>query len=77
MMGFYLLAISSRPALEPTQPPIQWLPGALSVVVNQLGHEAGHSPPISAKVKNAWSYTTIPHGMVLKQMQGQLYLYLF
>jgi hypothetical protein len=31
--------------------------------------EADHSPPSSAEVKNAWSYTSIPliclHGMVL------------
>jgi hypothetical protein len=24
------------------------------------GHEADHSPPSSADVKNAWSYTSIP-----------------
>jgi len=34
-----------------------------------LGHEADHSPPSSAKVKNAWSYTSTPliclHSMVL------------
>jgi hypothetical protein len=33
------------------------------------GREADHSPPSSAKVKNAWSYTSIPpirlHGVVL------------
>jgi hypothetical protein len=33
------------------------------------GHEADHSPPSSAKVKNAWSYTSTPpirlHGVVL------------
>jgi hypothetical protein len=33
------------------------------------GHEADHTPPSSAEVKNAWSYTsttTIPlHGVVL------------
>jgi len=33
------------------------------------GHEADHSPPSSAKVKEGWSYSTTPpvdlHGMVL------------
>jgi hypothetical protein len=24
------------------------------------GHDAGHSPPSGAKVKNTWSYTSIP-----------------
>jgi len=37
-------------------------------------HEAGHSPPSSAKVKNAWSNTsTLPmclHGMVLGSRTG-------
>jgi hypothetical protein len=28
---------------------------------NQLKHEANHSPPSSAKVKKAWSYTSTPH----------------
>jgi hypothetical protein len=33
------------------------------------GHEADHSPPPSAEVKNVWSYTSIPpvapHGVVI------------
>jgi hypothetical protein len=45
-LGIFLFTTASRTALEPTQPPIQWAPGALS-----LGHEADHSPPLSAKVK--------------------------
>jgi hypothetical protein len=40
----------SRPALGPTQPPIQWVPGALSLGVKRAGREADHSPPSSAKV---------------------------
>jgi hypothetical protein len=28
-LGFYLLATASRPALEPTQPPMQWVPVVL------------------------------------------------
>jgi hypothetical protein len=42
----------------PTQPPIQWVPGALSLEVKRQGHEADHSPPFSAEVKNACSYTS-------------------
>jgi hypothetical protein len=50
-----------RPALGPTQPPIQWVPGALASRVKLPGREADRSPPSSAKVKNAWSYTsTLP-----------------
>jgi len=43
----------TRLALGPTQPPIQWLGGAPSLGIRQLGHEADHSSPSSAEVKNA------------------------
>jgi hypothetical protein len=38
--------------MEPTQPPIQCLPGAPSPGVKRQGHEVDHSPSPSAKVKN-------------------------
>jgi hypothetical protein len=38
-------------ALEPSQPPIQWVPGALSLVVKRPGREADHWHPSSAEVK--------------------------
>jgi hypothetical protein len=61
--------IASRPALGPTQPPIQWVPGALSLGIKWPGREADHSPQSNAEVKNAWSYTSAPpvhlHGVVL------------
>jgi hypothetical protein len=41
----------SKPALGPTQPPIQWIPGALSLGVKWLGHGADHSPPSGVEVK--------------------------
>jgi hypothetical protein len=67
--GIFLYTTTSRTALGPTQPPIQWVPGALSLGIKQLGHEADHSPPSSAQVKNVWSYTSTPpvrlQGMVL------------
>jgi hypothetical protein len=46
--------------MGPTQPPIQWVPGALSLGVKRPGLEADHSSPSSADVKNAWSYTFTP-----------------
>jgi hypothetical protein len=50
-LAIFLFTTASRMALGPTQPPIQWVPGALSLGVKQPGHEADHSPPSSAKVK--------------------------
>jgi len=42
---------SSPPALGPTQPLIQWVPGALSAGVKQPGREVDHSIPSGAEVK--------------------------
>jgi len=41
----------SRPALGPTHPPIQWVPGALSMGVKRSGRDANHSPPSTVEVK--------------------------
>jgi len=58
-MEFFPLATMSKPALGPTQPPVQCV----------LGPKAHHSSPTSAKVKSSWSSTSAPpihiHGMVL------------
>jgi hypothetical protein len=37
--------------LGPTQPPVQWVPGALSLGIKRQGREADHSPTSSAEVK--------------------------
>jgi hypothetical protein len=67
-LGIFLFTTASTTALGPTQPPIQWVPGALSLRLKRPGSEADHSPPSSAEVKNAWSYTSTPpirlHGLV-------------
>jgi hypothetical protein len=39
-----LFSTASRPTLGPTQPPIQWAPGAVSTGVKRPGREADHSP---------------------------------
>jgi hypothetical protein len=41
-----------------TQPPIQWVPGALSPGVKRPGREADQSPPASAEVKKMWIYSS-------------------
>jgi hypothetical protein len=77
-LEIFLFSTMFRPTLEPTQPPIQWILGALSPGVKWLGHEADHSLPSSAKVKNMWCFTSIPvylHGVMLSLAQGKLYLY--
>jgi hypothetical protein len=50
-LGIFLFITASRPALGPTQTPIQWAPGVLSLGVKRPGREANHSPPSSAEVK--------------------------
>jgi hypothetical protein len=42
-------------------PPIQWVPGVLSPVVNRQGREANHSPPSSAEVKNGGAIPPFLH----------------
>jgi hypothetical protein len=63
-LGIFLLTTASRPALGPTQPPIQWVP-TLSLRVKRPGSKADHLPPPSAEVKNAWSSV---------KAQGELYI---
>jgi hypothetical protein len=59
-LEIFLFTTVSRPIREPTQPPIPWVPGALSLGVKRPGRETDQSPPSSAKVKNAQSYTSPP-----------------
>jgi hypothetical protein len=51
----FLFSMSSRLALESTQPPIQWVPGALSLGVKRQRREA------SAEVKKCGSIYPLPH----------------
>jgi hypothetical protein len=56
----FLFSTSSTPALGPTQPFIQEVPGALSPGVKRSVREADHSSPINAQVKKIQIYTSIP-----------------
>jgi hypothetical protein len=46
------ISTASRPALEPTQAPIQRVPGAVSPGVQRTGREINHLHPSGAEVKN-------------------------
>jgi hypothetical protein len=52
-LGIFLFDSMSRLAVGPAQPPIQWVLGVLSGGEGgkQPGHEADHSSPSSAEVK--------------------------
>jgi len=50
-LGIFLFTAASRPALRPTEPPILWVAGSLSLGVERPGHEVDHSLPSSAEVE--------------------------
>jgi hypothetical protein len=56
-VGICLFSTVLRLPLGITTPMVT---GAPSSEVKQLGHEADHSPPFSAKVKNVWIYISTP-----------------
>jgi hypothetical protein len=59
-LRIFLFTTVSRPVLGSTQPPIQWVPRALSLGVKRPGREADYSPSSSAEVKNAFRCTSTP-----------------
>jgi hypothetical protein len=71
------LKSSSRPALGPTQPPTEWVPGALSLGIKRPGREDDHSSPSSAEVKEWVELYLHSHfafmAWCLVKAQGQLY----
>jgi hypothetical protein len=60
-LGIFLFTTASRTALGPTQPPIQWVPGAFFP-----WGQSGRGVKLTTHVhlvprsKNAWSYTSTP-----------------
>jgi hypothetical protein len=49
-LGIFLFTTASITVLGPTQLPIQWVTGALTLGVKRPGREADHSPPSIAEV---------------------------
>jgi hypothetical protein len=47
----FFFTTASRTALEPTQSPIQGVPGSPSLGAKRPGRKADHSPPSSAEAK--------------------------
>jgi hypothetical protein len=56
-----LYSVSSRSALRPTQPPVQWKTQALSSGVKRPGREADHLPPSSLEVKKDGAISPFPY----------------
>jgi hypothetical protein len=52
----FLYSTASRPALGPTQPPAQWIPGALSSEVKLQKCGTDYFLQSSVEVKCVWSY---------------------
>jgi hypothetical protein len=59
MMGIFVSTTASILLLGLTQPSIQSVEGILLPRVKRPRYEADPSPPSSAEVKNAWSYTSL------------------
>jgi hypothetical protein len=57
---FFFFTTASRPNLEPTQSPIQWVPGALSLAIKRRGREADPSPPSSARSRMCGAISPLP-----------------
>jgi hypothetical protein len=73
--GNFFLTTEFRTALGPTQPPIQWVPGALSLEIRWPGREADHSLPSSVEVKMSGAIPPLPNtpssrGAELKESTG-------
>jgi hypothetical protein len=71
----------SVPFAASTQPPVQWVPGTLSLGVKRPGREADHSPPSCTEFKECLELTSTPQyafmALCSVKAQGQLYLYLY
>jgi hypothetical protein len=59
-----LFSETSRAALWPTQPGLQWVSSVSFPRVKRPGCEDDRSRPSSGEYKNEWSYTSTPYGVM-------------
>jgi hypothetical protein len=68
LLGIFLFTTASKQPLGAIPPPLERLRGVISVGVKRPGRGADQSPPSSADIKNALSYSSAPtirlHGIV-------------
>jgi hypothetical protein len=58
----FLFSVTSRLALRPAHPPIQWALGVPSTGIKRQEHEADHSPLLSrSRMVELYSYLQPPH----------------
>jgi hypothetical protein len=57
----FSLPTASRLALGSTQPPIQWVPGAIATEVKGRVHVNEHSPQYGIEIKNGGTIPPLPH----------------
>jgi hypothetical protein len=70
----FLLAPASRPALRPTQPPIQWVPEVLSPGVKRgRGVTLTTHPYLVPRLRMSRSYTSSPPQAPPWRVAGQFY----
>jgi len=56
----FLCSKTFKPDIGPIHPRVECILGLFPPTVKQPGYEANHSYSLSAKAKNAWSYTGTP-----------------
>jgi hypothetical protein len=57
----FIFSTASKSALGPTQPPLQWVPGAIFPGVKRPGLQADNLPSSRAEVKNVGAIHPLPH----------------
>jgi hypothetical protein len=78
-LGIFLLFTASKPTLSPTLPPIQWLPGALSLGVKCRCVKLTTRLHLATSSKMYGTIISLPHWVFMAwcsvEAQGQLSLY--